>query len=96
MTYSEITVDQAYRIQLAAVEEKLADGQIVVGKKIGLSKVEMQKALGIREPDYGHILSDNMADQDNQLKVYEMEQPMMEAELAFVLRSQLSSNLCSS
>ncbi|MGR5222728.1 2-keto-4-pentenoate hydratase [Vibrio parahaemolyticus] len=85
VTYPEITVDQAYRIQLAAVEEKLADGQIVVGKKIGLSNFEMQKALGISEPDYGHILSDNMADQDNPLRMSEMVQPMMEAELAFVL-----------
>ena len=85
VTYPEITVDDAYKIQLAAVDEKVKDGQVIVGKKIGLTNFAMQKALGISEPDYGHILSSNMAEQDVALDLSDMVQPQIESELAFVL-----------
>lgn len=85
VTYPGITIDEAYRIQLAAVEEKVKGGQTIIGKKIGLTNFEMQQALGISEPDYGHLLSDHLAAQDIPLSMSKMVQPQMEAELAFVL-----------
>ena len=52
----EITVDEAYYIQLENIKKKLSEGQKIVGKKIGLTSVAVQKMLGVDEPDYGHLL----------------------------------------
>ena len=57
--YPKIAPEESYRIQLALIEMKKADGAKVVGKKIGLTSKAMQKMLNVDQPDYGHIL-DNM------------------------------------
>ena len=51
-----LTVDEAYFIQLENIERKVAQGQTIVGKKIGLTSKAMQTLLGVNEPDYGHLL----------------------------------------
>src|SRR4029077_10907828 len=61
--YPKIAPEESYRIQLALIEMKKADGAKVVGKKIGLTSKAMQKMLNVDQPDYGHIL-DNMVLQD--------------------------------
>src|SRR3569832_1893291 len=48
-----ITVEDAYGIQQAWIEIKLAEGRVVKGHKIGLTSKTMQSALGIDEPDSG-------------------------------------------
>jgi 2-keto-4-pentenoate hydratase len=50
-------VEEAYAIQLRVMEIKKAAGQIIVGKKIGLTSLAMQSMLEVKEPDYGHILN---------------------------------------
>ena len=55
----EITVDDAYRIQLAIVARKLArEGVRHVGKKIGVTSEVVQKMLGVDQPDFGHLTSE--------------------------------------
>jgi 2-keto-4-pentenoate hydratase len=88
-TYAKITPDDAYRIQLALIQMKIADGAKVVGKKIGLTSKAMQKMLNVDQPDYGHIL-DNMVLQDNAVfPVGELIQPKIEPEIAFILDRDL-------
>jgi 2-oxo-hept-3-ene-1,7-dioate hydratase len=53
-----ITIADAYAIQKAWIEIKLAEGRIVRGHKIGLTSKAMQSALGIDEPDSGVLLDD--------------------------------------
>jgi 2-keto-4-pentenoate hydratase len=42
----EISIDEAYYIQLQNIKKKLVEGQKIVGKKIGLTSVAVQKMLG--------------------------------------------------
>jgi 2-keto-4-pentenoate hydratase len=87
--YPKIDPEDAYRIQLALIEKKKADGRSVVGKKIGLTSKAMQKMLNVDQPDYGHIL-DNMVLQDGvEFAVRELIQPKIEPEIAFVLDQTL-------
>jgi 2-keto-4-pentenoate hydratase len=53
-----ITLADAYAIQKAWIEIKLAAGRVVKGHKIGLTSKAMQSALGIGEPDSGVLLDD--------------------------------------
>jgi 2-keto-4-pentenoate hydratase len=87
--YSQIEPEESYRIQLALIEMKQADGAKVVGKKIGLTSKAMQKMLNVDQPDYGHIL-DNMVLQDAEaFRVSALIQPKIEPEIAFILDREL-------
>lgn len=89
--YDEMSFQDAYNIQLAAVEMKKADGQTVVGKKIGLTNISVQKQRGIDEPDYGHIMDNLIGNQDIPFKCSElMSAPFVECELAFVLEKDIT------
>ena len=87
--YPKIAPEESYRIQLALIEMKKADGAKVVGKKIGLTSKAMQKMLNVDQPDYGHIL-DNMVLQDAAVFPRgELIQPKIEPEIAFILDREL-------
>lgn len=89
VAYPGTTVEEAYEIQLEVVDMKLADGDTIVGKKIGLTNMEMRRTSGIPEPDYGHIMASSMVSQDELQDYSKFVQPHIEAELAFVLGEDL-------
>jgi 2-keto-4-pentenoate hydratase len=83
--YPKIEPAESYRIQLALIEMKKADGAKVVGKKIGLTSKAMQKMLNVDQPDYGHIL-DGMVLQDGVVfRIGELIQP----KIAFILDREI-------
>jgi 2-keto-4-pentenoate hydratase len=84
-----ISVDEAYRIQLLVMEMKKAHNQVVVGKKIGLTSLAMQAMLGVKEPDYGHILDSMVVMEGQKVLAADLIQPRIEGELAFVLNEDL-------
>src|SRR5436305_14373646 len=53
-----ITIEDAYAIQKAWVEMKVAGGRVVKGHKIGVTSKAMQSTLNIDEPDSGIRLDD--------------------------------------
>lgn len=81
--------DDAYGIQTAMVALQREHGQLVRGYKIGLTSKAMQDAVGINEPDYGHLF-DNMLHSDGvRLSAGTFIVPRIEVELAFVLEQAL-------
>jgi len=84
-----ITVDEAYRIQLRIMEVKKSNGQVVVGKKIGITSRAMQVMLGVNEPDYGHILDGMVVAEGEMIRAAELIQPRIEGEIAFILNEDL-------
>lgn len=88
---SNITVEEAYHVQLKTIERKVADGAKIVGKKIGLTSLAMQKLLGVDQPDYGHLLDDMAVENNGEISFARVLQPKAEAEIAFVLKRDLVS-----
>lgn len=84
-----LNIDDAYYIQLNNIDRAVKAGQVISGKKIGLTSEGMQKQLGVGEPDYGHLF-ECMDCHDNKVSVDVLIQPKIEAELAFVLKDDLS------
>ncbi len=87
--YPEITVDEAYRIQLITVEAQLSEGRKVVGKKIGLTSPAMQQMFNVNEPDYGHLFDNMLAYQGAEVSASRLLQPRIEGEIAFVMERDL-------
>ncbi|HZG80757.1 MAG TPA: fumarylacetoacetate hydrolase family protein [Brevibacillus sp.] len=87
--YADLDVTDAYEIQLEVMRRKLAEGRTVIGKKVGLTSVAMQKMLGVDEPDYGHLLDDMRVEDGDTVDTSEMLRPRVEAEIGFVLSQDL-------
>jgi len=88
--YAEMTIEDAYAIQLKNIEYELGIGRKVVGKKIGLTSRGMQQLLGVNEPDYGFLMDDMLCEADLPISKSRMLQPKIEAEIAFILKKPLA------
>ncbi len=84
-----ITLDEAYRVQLLMMDVKKSNGQMVVGKKIGITSRAMQVMLGVNEPDYGHILDGMVVAEGEMIRTADLIQPRIEGEIAFILKEDL-------
>ncbi|ACK50435.1 4-oxalocrotonate decarboxylase [Methylocella silvestris BL2] len=85
----EGAIDQAYAAQEVNTGRWLAEGRRLVGRKIGLTSLAVQKQLGVDQPDYG-MLFDDMAVPDGwDIGRKQLIQPKVEAEVAFVLDHDL-------
>ncbi|MGW6277017.1 2-keto-4-pentenoate hydratase [Kribbella sp. NPDC055071] len=93
-TWPDLTVVDAYQIQLRTVRSRLACGGVVRGHKVGLSSKAMQQLLGVDEPDYGHLLADMELSSDRPVSAARYCAPRIEAEVAFVLGSALPGGSC--
>lgn len=84
-----LTIEEAYQIQLEIVEKKLAQGKKIIGKKVGLTSDAMQRMLNVNEPDYGHLFDDMQIEDGGNVNVSTMIAPKVEAEIGFVLDTDL-------
>lgn len=87
--YPGMTLADAYRVQNAVVERKLAQGRRIVGRKIGLTSRAMQRAMHIDEPDFGTLLDDMVFANGDRIEAARFTDPRVEVELAFVLGEPL-------
>ncbi|MFJ8019365.1 2-oxo-hept-4-ene-1,7-dioate hydratase [Streptomyces sp. NPDC096311] len=85
LQYPDMTIEDAYAVQRAWVTEKLARGQVLRGRKIGLTSQVMQRAVSITEPDYGALFDDMFHDDGGTVPYGRYIYPRIEVELAFVL-----------
>ena len=85
-----LTIDDAYAISLDILGRRLADGERVVGKKIGVTSKAVQDMLGVHQPDFG-FLTDRMWIEGERIDIAAtgLIQPRAEAEIAFILRAPL-------
>lgn len=83
-----LTLEGAYAISRRLLALRLADGERVVGRKIGITGHAVQRILGVSEPDFGW-LTDRMEVGFEVPVSRFLTQPRAEAELAFVLGAPL-------
>ncbi|KGK41344.1 2-keto-4-pentenoate hydratase [Nitrincola sp. A-D6] len=88
--YPDISIDDAYHISLRMLEQRLAAGERVIGKKIGVTSKAVQNMLNVHQPDFGY-LTDKMAySQGEEMPISQLlMQPKAEGEIAFILKKDL-------
>jgi len=86
---TQLSAADAYRIQMINVERRIAAGHKIVGRKVGLTSLAMQKMLGVNEPDFGHLFEDMILENGSACRVGELMIPRVEPEIAFVLKHDL-------
>jgi len=85
----DMTALDAYRVQQLVVAERMPEEGPVAGYKVGLTSKPMQELLGIDTPDYGPILAASLVEGDAALRLADLIQPKVEAEIAFLLDQPL-------
>jgi len=85
-----MTLDDAYAVQSALVQLKKSAGGKVIGWKIGLTSRAMQQALNITTPDSGVLFDDMLFQTGERVPKGRFIQPRIEAEIAFVMKTDLS------
>ena len=87
---AELTIDDAYAISLGILARREAEGERIVGKKIGVTSKAVQDMLGVDRPDFG-FLTDRM--HVDGIAAYPIAgnliAPRAEAEIAFILKDDL-------
>lgn len=85
-----LTIDDAYRISLGLLARREADGERVIGKKIGATSSAVQDMLGIDRPDFGFLTDRMLVDGGSPVRIAgNLIAPRAEAEIAFILRGDL-------
>lgn len=85
----DMTPADAYAIQSAMVESKLAGGDTIVGYKLGLTSKPMQDMFGVNEPDYAPVFASGVVEDGAVVDMSRFIQPRVEAEIALVLEKSL-------
>lgn len=86
---AELGIDDAYRISLALLARREADGERVVGKKIGATSRAVQDMLGVDRPDFGFLTEAMHVDGTAVAIAGHLVEPRAEAEIAFILKDDL-------
>ncbi len=80
-----LTPEQAYAIQRAWQQIKYQEDVHLVGHKIGLTSLAMQRQLGVDQPDYGFLLDTMVVSSGSTLAIRDFIAPRIEPEIAFWL-----------
>jgi 2-keto-4-pentenoate hydratase len=80
---------EAYAIQAANTQARIAAGGRIVGRKIGLTNPAVQAQLGVDQPDYGTLFADMDVPHGGTIAWDAGAQMKVEAEIAFLIRKDL-------
>ena len=89
LSHPTMNMDDAYAIQRAWVDRKIADGDRITGYKIGLTSRAMQQAMHIDTPDFGILLESMFFANGSTISTENFCDPRIEVELGFVMKKPL-------
>lgn len=99
---SEITIEEAYKIQEINVNRRINEKGLfekkasLVGRKIGVTSPAVQEWLQVFEPDYGALLDDMWVGTHSKADITKLLQPRVEGEIAFVLKRDIDGSAVTS
>lgn len=86
----ELSIEEAYAVQKIVVDEHLRAGLHSAGRKIGFTIRSKWAGLGIHEPDFGSVFHEYMFADGAAFQMDDFSQPMLETEIAMVLKEGIS------
>ena len=92
--FPDMTVEDAYAVQQGLVAGLLADGDSIIGYKLGLTSKPMQEMLRVDQPDYAPVLGSTVYPDGGAVPCDRYIAPRMEAEICVVLDKPLSGPHC--
>ena len=88
-TEEPLSGDDAYAIQAETIARRLARGEVVVGRKLGLTSKAKQEAMHVAEPIFGVLTSAGVLHEGEPVPVAELIHARVEPEVILILGSEL-------
>jgi 2-keto-4-pentenoate hydratase len=85
----DLGMADGYAVQQELVDLILADGDTIVGYKVGLTSKPMQQMIGVDSPDFAPILASTVHLDGGTVSMASLIQPKMEAEIIAVMGERL-------
>ncbi|MGE5492459.1 MAG: 2-oxopent-4-enoate hydratase [Actinomycetota bacterium] len=85
----DISIEDAYHIQQQMLSRRLAKGEKVIGKKIGVTSKAVMNMLGVHQPDFGYLLDGMVYNEGESIPMDTLIQPKAEGEIAFLLKKDI-------
>lgn len=85
----ELSIEQAYAVQGMLVEQKVLDGERVIGWKVGCTSRAVMERLKIEEPIFGCMTSASQYSSLNKIRCSRFCKLAVEGEIAFVMAEPL-------
>lgn len=90
----ELGMLDGYAIQQHLASLLVADGEEVVGYKLGLTSLPMQQLLGVDQPDFGPVFASGVYRDGAQVNLADFIAPRVEGEIGVILGADLSGPDC--
>ncbi|MBL5980068.1 2-oxopent-4-enoate hydratase [Comamonas sp. NyZ500] len=87
--YPDISIADAYAVQQHMLARRIAAGERVVGKKIGVTSKAVMDMLGVFQPDFGWLTDGMVFNEGEAVSASSLIQPKAEGEIAFLLKKAL-------
>lgn len=89
--HPEFSIEQAYAVSRRLLDSRVADGERLIGKKIGVTSKPVQVMLGVHQPDFGFLTDAMQVAEGEPAPIGNLLiQPRAEAEIAFLLDKPLA------
>lgn len=82
--------ESAYKVQYINTTFRIAQGERLTGRKIGLTSKAVQTQLGVNSPDYGALFNTMAVGSGESIRLTDLIQPKIEGEIALVLGQDLT------
>lgn len=83
-------IRDAYAVQEHITARRIDAGARIIGRKIGLTSVAVQRQIGVDQPDFGALFDNMLVPSGELVPSARLLQPKAEAEVAFFLESDLN------
>lgn len=84
-----LSLDDAYRVNLAITQRLIANGEKQAGWKVGVTAKAMQEQMGVHQPVFGVLFESGHRDSGVELKFADLIEPSVENELCITVGKTL-------
>ncbi|MAA74080.1 MAG: 2-oxo-3-hexenedioate decarboxylase [Salinisphaeraceae bacterium] len=95
LDYPDMTIADGYEVQKALRARWVARGERVLGFKAGLTSRAKMEQMGVDAPGFGILTSAMARPENSAISVTDLIHPRVEAELAFMMKDELSGSAVS-
>ena len=87
--HGKLSLDDAYRVNLAITQRRLAQGEKQAGWKVGVTAKAMQTQMGVHQPVFGVLFESGHRDSGVTLRFSDLIEPSAENELCITVGQTL-------
>ncbi|MEO6022505.1 MAG: fumarylacetoacetate hydrolase family protein [Burkholderiales bacterium] len=87
--HGKLSLDDAYRVNLAVTRRRIAAGERQAGWKVGVTAKAMQQQMGVHQPVFGVLFDSGHLDSAVTLKFADLIEPSVENELCITIGQTL-------